>query len=94
MPNIQSEKKSLRKNDRRHKRNLAKKRAVRDVVISYRKRVIEGDRAAAEELLPHVYRAIDKAAKKNIITKNTARRKKSRLTALLSRPAQAGAQDQ
>ena len=40
------------------------------------------DKTEAEKLLPKAYQAIDKAAKRGIIKKNTAARKKSRLTAL------------
>ncbi len=36
-------------------------------------------------LLPLVYRALDKAAKKNVIKKNTASRKKSRLARLAAK---------
>ncbi len=34
----------------------------------------------AEKMLPNVYKVIDKAAKRGIIKKNNAARKKSRLT--------------
>ena len=39
----------------------------------------------AVKLLPKLYKAIDKAAKRGIIKKNTAARKKSRLTKLLQK---------
>jgi len=34
---------------------------------------------AVEEMMPKIYKAIDKAAKKGVIKKNTAARKKSRM---------------
>jgi len=34
----------------------------------------------AEKLLPKIYKALDKAAKRGVIKKNTASRKKSRMT--------------
>lgn len=34
----------------------------------------------AEKLLPKIYKALDKAAKRGVIKKNTAARKKSRMT--------------
>ena len=45
------------------------------------KAVGEKDKAKAEELIPTVYKALDKAAKRGIIKKNTAARRKSRLSA-------------
>jgi small subunit ribosomal protein S20 len=39
----------------------------------------------AKDLLPKVYSAIDKAAKTGVIKKNTASRKKSRITKLIQR---------
>jgi small subunit ribosomal protein S20 len=43
--------------------------------------VLAGDTKKAEELLPTAYKAIDKAEKRGVIKKNTAARKKSRLSA-------------
>jgi small subunit ribosomal protein S20 len=43
--------------------------------------VLAGDSKKAEELLPTAYKAIDKAEKRGVIKKNTAARKKSRLSA-------------
>jgi len=42
----------------------------------------QGKIKEAKDLLPQYYKAIDKAAKKGIIKKNTANRKKSRITKL------------
>jgi len=39
----------------------------------------------AEKLLPQVYKALDKTAKVGLIKKNTAGRKKSRITKLIHR---------
>jgi len=39
----------------------------------------------AKNLLPQVYKTLDKAAKVGVIKKNTAARKKSRLTKLINR---------
>lgn len=43
------------------------------------------DRAAQAEALKEAYQAIDKALKRGVIKKNTAARKKARLSALLKR---------
>lgn len=41
--------------------------------------VDEGKKEQAEELLPELYKAIDKAAKNNVIKDNAAARKKSKM---------------
>ncbi|MDP3958342.1 MAG: 30S ribosomal protein S20 [bacterium] len=66
---------SLRKkayNDRRQKTMKDTLREVRDVLAA------KGS-AEAKKLLPRAYKAIDKAAKRGVIKKNAAARKKSRL---------------
>ncbi len=63
--------------------NVRRKVALHDVVKTFKTHLGEGKQKDAEALLPAVYKAIDKAAKGNIITKNTANRKKSRLTVQL-----------
>ncbi len=71
-----------------HKRvfNVRRKSAMNDAVKKIHKTVAtEPDEA--EKLLPAAYKAIDKAAKRGVIKKNTAARKKSRLTAALRRAA-------
>ena len=50
------------------------------------KKAIEGKKAVeAAKLLPAAFKAIDKAAKRNVISKNTASRKKARLAAAIAR---------
>jgi small subunit ribosomal protein S20 len=41
----------------------------------------------AEKLLPRIYKALDKAAKRGVIKKNTASRKKSRMMKKISKSA-------
>lgn len=80
MPITSSAKKALRQNKRRHEQNLAKKEAFKDAVKKAKKLVDAKDVAGAKAALPVAYQALDKAAKTNVITKNTASRLKSRLT--------------
>jgi small subunit ribosomal protein S20 len=47
--------------------------------------------AEAKKNLSKIYKALDKAAKEGIIKKNTASRKKSRITKFLSKPVVAKA---
>lgn len=85
MPIIKAAKKSLRQSETRRARNLRRKRTMKDVVKEVRALAGEKKTADAEKLLPKAYKAIDKAQKRGIIKKNTASRKKSRLTKLVSR---------
>ena len=65
--------------------NVRKKVALHDAVKTFRTHVTKGDVKGAEALLPMVYKAVDKAAKRGIIKKNTADRKKSRLVNTLKK---------
>ena len=58
---------------------------VRDITKKIKKLLLEKKKGEAARLLPDVYKAIDKAAKGNTIKKNTASRKKSRLTIMVNR---------
>ena len=80
MPIIKSAKKALRQAKRRQDQNLLRKKAINDIVRKIKKLVAEGKSDEALAFLPQAYKALDKAAKTNVIHKNTASRKKSRLT--------------
>ncbi len=79
MPIIKSAKKALRGSKRKHVFNLRRNKAMSETVKGMKKLVAGKDKKEAEALLPKMYQAIDKAAKRGIIKKNTAARKKSRL---------------
>ena len=64
-------------------RNDQNKRLVKDVVKKFEK-AAKTDKKEAEKMLPKAYATIDKAAKRGIFKKNTAARKKSRLTRLVA----------
>jgi len=83
MPITKSAKKALRQSVKRKKGNLQRKRKIKDLVKEIRNLVAQKKIAEAKKLLPQVYKAFDKAAKVKTIKKNTASRKKSRLTKLL-----------
>ena len=63
--------------------NIRRKVTLHDAVQTYKNTLKEGKTTEAQALLPGVYKALDKAAKTGVIKKNTADRKKSRLTILL-----------
>ncbi len=66
--------------------NTRRKRALTDATKAVKKQIAT-DAAAAKGSLSEAYKAIDKAAKRGIIKKNTASRKKSRLAAAINRAA-------
>ncbi|MDO8558491.1 MAG: 30S ribosomal protein S20 [bacterium] len=86
MPITSSAKKALRQSGKRHIRNVKQKNALKALVKAYRKAVVAGKKDEAAKLLPGVYRALDKAAKRRkILKKNTASRLKSRLAKTLAK---------
>lgn len=78
MPNIASAKKELRKNLARKQRNLKIKNGLKNLIKNSRQAIATKD-SGAKELLSKTLKALDKAAQKGIIKKNTRNRKKSRL---------------
>lgn len=85
MPNLESAKKALRQNKRRRLRNLKKREAIHALTKKVRKLLVAGNTEEAKTLLPQVYKAFDKAAKTGVIEKNTASRKKSRISRLVQK---------
>lgn len=79
-------KKAIRSQERKRVYNVRTKRAmataVKDVVV-----VVGKDRKEQEAALARAYQALDKAAKRGTIKKNTASRKKSRLAKRLKASA-------
>lgn len=84
MPITSSAKKALRQNKTRNARNTIKKEAYKKAVVKYRKLVVAKKLDEAKQLLPTVFKALDKAAKTNVIAKNKASRLKSRLSKLVA----------
>jgi len=80
-----SAKRAIRSSARKHVFNLRRKGVLYDATKSFLKALAAKDVAGAEKLLPAAYKAIDKAMKRDVIKKNTAARKKSRLALALKR---------
>ena len=78
MANIKSQIKRNRQNEKRRARNKAIRSEVNSRVKSTLKSAESGQ--SDEEALRIAIKKIDKAGRKNILHKNTAARKKSRLT--------------
>ena len=83
MPITASAKKAFRQAKTRRARNIKQKDAYKDAVKTYRKLVAGKKWEEATAKLPAVYKALDKAAKTNVISKNKAQRLKSRLAKLM-----------
>ena len=80
-------KKAHRASERKRVFNIRRRRAEHEVVKEVRSLATAGKPDEAAKLMPTAYKAIDKAAKRGIIKKNTAARKKSRLAAFVKRSA-------
>ena len=88
MPITKSAKKALRQSKRRQKQNIRRKTKFRSLVKEFRKAVAAKNFDKAKQMLPGVYKALDKAAKSKTIKKNTASRTKSRLSKSLNKVSQ------
>lgn len=79
MPITSSARKALRSSKRKRVFNLRRKNEMQAIVKEYKKLVSSKKPDEAQKLIPKLQKAIDKAAKRGLIKKNTAARKKSRL---------------
>jgi small subunit ribosomal protein S20 len=84
MPNIKSAAKEHRKNIERRAFNNNIEVHIQDLIKKSQK-AIETKNAKAAELVKQTMKALDKAAQKGVIKKNTAARKKSRLSLRLNK---------
>jgi small subunit ribosomal protein S20 len=85
MPITSSAKKALRASLRKKRFNIVRKDNASKAIKSFKKLVALGDKKGAEALMPTVQKALDKAVKGNTLKKNTASRKKSRLSKLIKK---------
>jgi small subunit ribosomal protein S20 len=80
-----SAKKAIRQSDKRKQHNLIYKNKIKGLIKEVRGLVLAKKIDEAKKILPKLYQALDKAAKVGVVKKNTASRKKSRLTKLTER---------
>jgi small subunit ribosomal protein S20 len=85
MPITSSAKKALRASKKKRVYNVRHREAILSVTKEVRKLVASKKAKDAMKLLPKAYAELDKAAKTGFIKKNTADRKKSRLSALVKK---------
>jgi small subunit ribosomal protein S20 len=83
MPIIKSAQKALRGSKQKKVYNDRRNKAMKGAIKDVKKLVIANDPKKALADLKVAYKAIDKAAKRGVIKKNTAARKKSRLSKLV-----------
>lgn len=82
MPIIKSAKKAIRGSLKKKAFNDRRKRTMKEIIKKIEK-IAKTDKAEAGKMLSSAYQAIDKAAKKGVIKKNNAARKKARLSRLV-----------
>ncbi|HRH25817.1 MAG TPA: 30S ribosomal protein S20 [Parcubacteria group bacterium] len=87
MPITRGAKKALRQSLKKRNFNRARKDGVSTAVKSLKKLIEDGKKKDAQKALSLVQKALDKAVKGKTITKNTASRKKSRLSKMIKKIA-------
>jgi small subunit ribosomal protein S20 len=80
MPIIKSAKKRVKTTEKKTAQNREWKDRLKNAIKDMEKAVEAGDKEAAAEQLKETKKVIDKAVTRNILHKNNAARKKSRLT--------------
>lgn len=85
MPNTKSAAKAMRGSARKRVYNLRTKDKFKAAVKSVKKELESKNATEALKALTAAYAALDKAAKKKVIHKNTANRKKSRLAKAINK---------
>ncbi|MDQ6984698.1 MAG: 30S ribosomal protein S20 [Candidatus Dojkabacteria bacterium] len=83
MANTKSAQKAIRSSARKTLINLKIRRAYKAARKAVLDAVSNKDKKSAETLIPKAYKEIDKAAKKNVLHKNTAARYKSNLSSII-----------
>lgn len=85
MPNTKSAAKAMRQSIRRRAANIKTKVKVKDASKKVRKALEAKSATDATAALRDAMAALDKAAKKGVIHKNTASRKKSRMAKAIAK---------
>lgn len=80
MPITKSAKKAHKQNLKKKVFNLKRIKKMRSLIKESRILIKDKKKEEALKKLPQTYKAIDKAFKRGVIKKNTANRKKARLT--------------
>jgi small subunit ribosomal protein S20 len=89
MPRRRSSIKRKRADKKRHLYNLRVKNQIRNIIKKLKSSLAEKNFAQAKSQLDKAFSGLDKAAKKKVIHKNLASRRKSRLSIMLLKATQA-----
>ncbi len=90
MPQRRTAIKDLRKAHTKHLHNLQIKTDLKKTIKKFTTAATD-KKADAQELLKQIYKKFDKAAKRNVMHKKTAARRKSRFARSLATPAKSTA---
>ena len=85
MPQRPAQKKSMRQNEKRRKRNSAVKSRLRTEINKFERALEREDPDEAQEQLDLLTKLLHQAAKKDVIKENTAARRQSKLQKQLNR---------
>jgi small subunit ribosomal protein S20 len=85
MPITKSAKKALRKSKKRRLENLKIKEKIKKIKKEIKNLIQENKSEEAKKMLPLLYKALDKAAKRGTIKEGKADREKSKIAKLLSK---------
>jgi len=88
MPIKDNAKKYMKVTAKKTERNKVVKGVLKGAIKATREAVASGDLKTAKEMYARAQKALDKAAEKNIMKKNTVARKKSRLNAAIKKAAE------
>lgn len=88
MPNIKSAKKRVLVNQTKAERNKAAKSALKTKLKYFEAAIKEGNRSEADQKYKEAVKAVDQAAARGLLHKNTASNRKSKMTLHLNKIAQ------
>ena len=83
MPITTSAKKALRSSKRKKAFNLNKKEIISKTIKQVKKLVADKKLKEAREMMPAIQKILDKSVKTGLLKKNTASRKKSRISKMI-----------
>ena len=85
MPNIKSAKKRVLVNKTKAAQNKAAKSALKTDIKKFEAAVVEGNRSEADKRYKEAVKAVDQAAARGLMHKNTAANRKSKMTLRLNK---------
>jgi len=82
-----SAKKVIRSSEKKAVFNVRRTRAIQTVEKQIKKLLAEGKNKEAKELIPTIYKKLDKAAKMGTLKENTASRRKAKFSRMVDKTA-------